>query len=251
MRSKTATIRHHYGSRSMVLPVAGVCLGIVAVLWALHSRQQKAPNPISKVVADAFAARLNGKFITRGELNDFITCERVRILARNQHDQESAKTDVEHLKIHALGIMIERELLTSEFRKLNGSIKQSYVDEAVDRIIREDFQGDRNQLVARLAEGGVTLKTFRRLEESRLIAQVMKMKVANELAPPSSEEIEEYYAQHREEFRSATTNDRDGELFPLDDVRIKIAGTLSAAKGSTKVSDWITSLTTEAKIQRF
>jgi parvulin-like peptidyl-prolyl isomerase len=89
----------------------------------------------------------------------------------------------------------------TEFDKLGGSIREEYVDDQINNIVRENFQGNRDKFVTELAKSGMTLRKFRDLQSKMIVVQVMKQRQMKNLPPPTPADVEEYYNKHAEKYR--------------------------------------------------
>jgi len=146
------------------------------------------------------AAVVNSKVITKSEVREAVEAQAAMIRAQVKDPAQQAAL-LDQLRLHALDALIERQLVLSEFDKLGGSIRDEYVEDQVNNIVRENFQGNRDKFVTELARSGMTLRKFKELQSKMLIVQVMKQRQMKNLAPPTPAEVEEYYNKHGEKYR--------------------------------------------------
>lgn len=146
------------------------------------------------------AAVVNSKVITKSEVREAVEAQAAMIRAQVKDLSEQQRL-LDQLRDRALDALIERQLVLSEFDKLGGSIRDEYVEDQVNNIVRENFQGNRDKFVAELARSGMTMRKFKELQSKMLVVQVMKQRQMKNLTPPTPAEVEEFYNKHAEKFR--------------------------------------------------
>jgi hypothetical protein len=75
----------------------------------------------------------------------------------------------------------DRKLILAEFARLGGSIKEKYVDDDIDKIIRQNFGNDRAAFGRELAQKGQSLEQYRTHRREMMIISVMKARAAKGL----------------------------------------------------------------------
>src|SRR5262245_43905530 len=99
------------------------------------------------------AVVVNGKPITTSEVREAVQAQE-QLIRMTVKDEKSAQAKLAELRASALFALIERQLVLSEFEKLGGSIKPQYVEDDINNIIRESFEGDRNKFLYELQKTG-------------------------------------------------------------------------------------------------
>ena len=123
-------------------------------------------------VIDGVAALVNKDVITFSQVRDLVG-PRERAL-RGQFNGQELADRIRDARRGALQELIDRQLIIQEFKKKEFQIPQRFVDESVDRIIREEFGGDRQAFVRTLQAQGYTLTKFRESEREKIIVQAMR-----------------------------------------------------------------------------
>jgi peptidyl-prolyl cis-trans isomerase SurA len=145
-------------------------------------------------------ARVNGKPIISSEVREAIQAQE-QLIRMQIKDPRIAEARITELRASALYALIERQLVLSEFDKLGGTIKAQYVDDAINNIIRETFEGNREKFLYELARSGMTLKKFREQQEKMMIVSVLRRRQVDNLPPPTPNQVESFYRKNAEKFR--------------------------------------------------
>jgi peptidyl-prolyl cis-trans isomerase SurA len=146
------------------------------------------------------AAVINGKVITTSEVREAVEAQRAMI-SMTVRDPAEQERRLRELEDQALFALLERELILTEFAKMGGTIKREYVEDSINEIIRDNFQGDREKFIAELAKQNMTPKKFRELREKMIVVQVMRQRHTKETSPPTPAQVEAFYAKHADKFR--------------------------------------------------
>ncbi len=155
----------------------------------------------SQGVSNGIAAVVNGVVVTLSEVREAVKAQEQIYRFQMRDDPIALEKALAELKASAVDSLIDRELILAEFRKIGGTIKPQYVEDDINTIVRENFNGDRDAFVSELARTGMTLKKFRELREKMIIVQVMRGRYAAEQRPPTPLEVRDYYEKHIDQFR--------------------------------------------------
>ena len=164
-----------------------VCLAMLALVPA---RGQE--------ILDGMAATVNGDVITFSQVRELVGAREQA--ARQMLSGEELINTVKELRQAALNDLIDRQLVIQEFDKQGFQIPEHVIDDQIQRIIREDFGGDRPAFLRTLNAQGYTLSRFRQLELEKIKVQAMRQHSVNTniIVPPRK--IEEYYNEHRADY---------------------------------------------------
>lgn len=146
------------------------------------------------VEVDGIAAVVNGQVITRSEVMGAAQTQ-VRLLAMEAQQSGMNKAEfaerAAEIEKNALSTLIDRELILTQFKELGAQIRPQHVDEAVDRFVRERFNGDRQKFIEELGKNGLSFKQFRDSQEETIIVQAMRAREVGDQEPfvtPAEEE---------------------------------------------------------------
>jgi peptidyl-prolyl cis-trans isomerase SurA len=152
------------------------------------------------VALNGVAATVNGKVITRNEL-DMATRYKLMVLQRSISDSKDFATKHREAQRDGLRDLIDRELVISEFERLGAHIKPQYVDEDIQRLIRENFNGNRESFLLELRKKGISWPKFREQHHETLIVAAMRGQATRGVSFPTPEQKEEYFRKHQADFR--------------------------------------------------
>jgi peptidyl-prolyl cis-trans isomerase SurA len=138
------------------------------------------------------AARVNDSVVTESEVSLLLGPAEGMMRAEG-YSGEKLKAKLAEARERVLQDLIDREVILGEFNKMGGQIKEQFVDEEIERIIRADYKGDRKRFFAYLQRAGVTNRKFRELTRKRLVVQLMRSQVTRDTTPPTPEEIKAEY----------------------------------------------------------
>jgi len=146
------------------------------------------------------AARVNGKPIVTSEVRDAVQAQEqvIRMTIKEPSMQQAKLAELRESAVYAL---IERQLILSEFEKLGGSLKAEYIDDDVNGIVRDSFEGNRDKFLYELAKNGITLKKFREQREKMMIVSVLRSRQVKDLPPPTPAQVEAFYNKNADKFR--------------------------------------------------
>jgi peptidyl-prolyl cis-trans isomerase SurA len=150
---------------------------------------------------NGIAAVVDGKVITFSEVREAVRMQEGVMRMQMRDDPMGLRKALDELNSGAVDSLIERELILNEFTKIGGTIKPQYVDDSINDLVRDNFDGNRDAFVSELARAGITMKKFREQQEKMIIVQVMRGRYANQPLPPTPLEVREYYEKNIERFR--------------------------------------------------
>lgn len=170
--------------------------------------------------------------ITYSEVRD-VSAPKERLL-RDQYRGEELVTKIKEARAEALKDLIDRQLIVQAFKKEGYQIPDHYLDQRVQDIIRDNFNGDRNTFIKTLQAQTFTLGEFRKLETEKMIVQAMRHKNVEVNTIISPNKIQDYYRKHAAEFTSKEqvklrmimisegTSDRAGQKAMAEEVLSKL-----------------------------
>ncbi len=160
-------------SRILFLPaVTGAGLAALALLTAPST----SGSDFQEI--NALKAVVNGESITSIEVDTAVATQIQLWLLEHKNDpglsQAIVDAKVEEMKKEALQDLIDRKLILAEFKSMGGSIKETYVDTAIDEFITKRFNGDRDKFLAELRKSGMTIRQFRDMQREQITIQALR-----------------------------------------------------------------------------
>ena len=119
---------------------------------------------------DGYAARVNNRIITYGDIRESIAPVTQQLLQRYQG--EELVQQLQELHIQGRETLIEEALIQEEAKSQDLALPPKVIDDEVESIIRERFEGDRALFNRALAERRMTLDEWREEITERLVMQV-------------------------------------------------------------------------------
>lgn len=127
---------------------------------------------------NALKAVVNGESITSVEVDTAVGTQIQLWLLEHKNDpgltQAIVDAKVEEMKKEALRDLIDRKLILAEFKKMGGSIKETYVDTAIDEFINKRFGGSRDKFLSELQKSGMTIRQFREMQREQITIQALR-----------------------------------------------------------------------------
>jgi peptidyl-prolyl cis-trans isomerase SurA len=171
--------------RPSPLRVAVLALAGMSVL-ALCSGPARA-----QLLRDGIAAVVNDKVITYLQINQQVG-ETEKLLRQNLQGDELVDR-LREARLNVLKALIDRELIIQDFKKLGGTIPDTFVNARIEDEIRERYGGDRVVFIKTLYERGETMAKFRDEIQDNAIVQYMRAKNVSQTVLVSPYQIEQYY----------------------------------------------------------
>lgn len=124
---------------------------------------------------NGIAATVNGEVVTKAEVAGAVMTQTQLWLFQNQMATPTQRdAEINRIQAAALKDLIDRKLILAEFKTKGGVIKRQYIDQNVDRIIRDRFKGDRKKFNEELQKSGLTFPDFRKIQEEQIIVGAMR-----------------------------------------------------------------------------
>ncbi len=129
---------------------------------------------------NGIAAVVNSEVITKSEVRNASQVQVQLLLVQEGRrlNANALQARVREIESNALRDLIDRKLILVQFSELGAEIRDQHVDQAVDKFVRERFEGDRNQFHKELANNGLTVKQFREMQRETIIVQAMRSRNA-------------------------------------------------------------------------
>lgn len=157
------------------------------------------PSSISRSeVVDRIIAFVNDDIITLSELNERTNAF---VAARKQNPfLQQQEYSLEKIRLNILNLLIDERLAAQEISRLNISVSEAEMDDAIERIKKESHL-TQETLEAELRKEGKTIKDLRvqirkGLEQKKLVNREVHSKTVI-----TEEMVEAYYKSHIEEFQ--------------------------------------------------
>ena len=148
----------------------------------------------AQYLADGIAAVVNDKIITYVQINQQVA-ETVNILRQNYQGEELFQR-VQEEKLNVLKALIDRELIIQDFKSSGGFIPDTFTNERINDIIRDQYGGDRVAFIKTLYERGITMQKYKDEIQDNAIVGYMRNRNVVQTVLVSPYQIEQYYQQN-------------------------------------------------------
>ena len=145
---------------------------------------------------DGYAARVNNRIITYGDIRESIAPVIQQLVPRYQGEELAQQLQMLH--IQGRETLIEEALIKEEAKSQELALPPKVIDDEIESIIRNRFDGDRARFNRALAERRMTLKEWREEITDQLVMQVYynqevlrKIRIPDEAVQAEYERIKE------------------------------------------------------------
>ena len=163
-------------------------------------KKEEAPTK-DPAFLDGVAATVNTDIVTFSQVRELTGP--VENSARASFSGAALAEKVKEIRLNAVNMLIDRQLILQEFKKGKGQIPTHMVDERITETVRTRFGGDRSAFLRTITAQGLTQDKLRKMEEENIIVKYMRGKEIKTDSLVSMSEVEKFYSAHRDEW---TTN---------------------------------------------
>lgn len=221
----------------VILAVAVVVLGI---LFALEKGGRISTGLFSAVISEdrgVPVAKVNGVDISSTDFDSSV--KQLLQMAASQGADTTDPAQVDQFKKQAIDTLINGELLRQDAIAEGMTATKEAIDARFSEI--RDGIGGEEQLVARMAEFGITEKILRRdIENEILIQGLFDNVIGTEGVEVSDGEVEEFYAG---------LGGEGVQIPPLADVKEQIVEQIKISKQQELIGNYLENLKSESEIE--
>ena len=164
--------------------------------------------PVSRLrpqrIVNRIAATVNGRPITANEVSVRLMPIGAQLAAQYPKQGPEFYKQLALAKKNIIEDLVERELLRNEFEGMGGVIRDSLIDQEINRTILTTFNGDRDAFLKNLSMSGMTIRSFREMTKNQLQVQIMRASKYDQEIPPTPEELRKEYEATKEQYRDLT-----------------------------------------------
>lgn len=206
---------------------------VMAVCFSLTVSAVMAVDGVNKkLLMDGVAARVNGDIVTVGDVFAVLAPTQQELM--HQYTGAELKKNLVAAYKEALESVIDRRLIVQSYTSQEMKLPEWVVDERINDIIRDSFDGDRAELMAVLARDHMTFDEWRDEWKERIIEGSMRSSFVGQnisIAPGAVRErydrdSSKYNDPERAGIRMIVLKKKAGESDPM--VRRKLAEELIA-----------------------
>lgn len=155
-------------------------------------------RPGASILLDSYAAIVNGKVITVGQVLAALQPAQERLAARYEGEEFRQKLIEEFNAIR--DTFIESELILAAFEMQGGSVPDRAVEDHINSVIHDRFNNDRAALLKALAAERLTFAEWRKQMKDQFIIQVMRQREVSAKILLTPLDLQNAYERRRAEF---------------------------------------------------
>jgi parvulin-like peptidyl-prolyl isomerase len=172
-------------------------LCLLAIAATVSGQTNTLPEPTS-IDIDGYAAKVNDRVITRGEVREMLA----PMLPELYRAYQGARLEEELEKAfkRARDEMVERALIMEAYKARGGQIPDEYVNDEINRTIKDRFKGDRALFEQVLAEQKKTRSEYMDMIRERMVVGFMTGEEVSRRARITPEQVREEYETNKETY---------------------------------------------------
>jgi parvulin-like peptidyl-prolyl isomerase len=151
----------------------------------------RADETVPALPHDHPVAMVKGALIMKSDVEYYLRIQEPVLRYKHRSDTEPAALEaaLARLRREAPAPLIDQQILIYKFWRMGAVMKPGDVEEEIQRLVKDSFNGDREALTAELKRNGSTYESFRRTKRNDLIVGIMRTKLAGDIS------AEEYYVR--------------------------------------------------------
>jgi peptidyl-prolyl cis-trans isomerase SurA len=157
------------------------------------------PDPVyAQEVLDGLAAVVDDHIITFSQLRELVVAK--ERAAREQLEGKELAEKIKQIRSDALKELVDRQLILAHFKKQGYQLPAFLIEDRINTVIREEYNGDRAAFARKLSSFGYTLERFRREEMEKLIIQSMRQQAVKVSPTIPEDKLRAFYREHVKDF---------------------------------------------------
>lgn len=148
---------------------------------------------------DGIAARVNESVITAGEVLAALAPARQQLMRAYSGEELRGKLETAYSEI--LDSLIGWRLVIAEYEEGKAKLPEWVVDNRIDDIIRDMFNGDKSALLAALAKDRMTYDRWREEIRNHIIVATMKREHVDKYVNISPQQVRDAYDKDRHKYK--------------------------------------------------
>lgn len=151
------------------------------------------------------AATVNGKVVTKKEVRSLMAPTVSLLRTKYPRGGEAMEMEFQKAQNDVLEQLIENKIILSELEERGAALPDYVIDQEVNRITTEIFNGSEAEFRKNLQESGTTMRAFRETQKEKILVQALKgQQFSRDVVPPTPEELKAQYNKRKLEYRDRT-----------------------------------------------
>lgn len=158
-----------------------------------------AQTSLDRLPIDGYAATVNERIITIGDVRRAI--QQMDLTLRTRYAGAELAQKREQLFLSGLDQLIDQYLIIEEYKTLGLQIPERLVDDEINQIVLNDFDGDRAAMLEDLAGRQMTIEEWRDIIRDGIIIRTMRSREVGERAVVTPQQVVDAYEQRKDKYR--------------------------------------------------
>lgn len=156
---------------------------------------------IGAIELNGIAAKVNGRVVTKKEVAFHMAPQVALLQAKYPGRGERYREELKKAQDATLEGLIENKIVLTELEGKGARLPDYVIDEEIQRIKREMFNGREADFRKSLESSGMTMRSYRESQKEKMLIQAFRQQQFRDVAPATSEEIGAHYRKRREAIR--------------------------------------------------
>ena len=170
-------------------------IGLALAAWTVCAAARAAGGGI---LLDSYAAVVNGRVITVGEVLDALRPEQARLM--RQYESPELERKLAEAYRQERDRLIADELILADFAAQGASLPERAIEDHINGIIHDRFANDRTAFLQALAEERTTYNEWRKRMQDQLVMQVMRQREVTSKILVTPYDIQAEYDAHKDRY---------------------------------------------------
>lgn len=157
-------------------------------------------RPASGILIDSYAAVVNGKVITVGDVLAALQPAQERLAASHQGAELEQRLAEEYTAVR--DALVETELILLDFEAQGGTLPDRAIEDHINSVIHERFNNDRAAFLRALAAERLTFSEWRKQMKDQLIVQIMRQREVSSKILITPFDLQQAYQRRLDDFSS-------------------------------------------------
>lgn len=154
-----------------------------------------------EIKMDGYAAIVNDRIITVGEVIE--TMKPIESQLRLRYSEDELREKIRDVYREIRDSLVHQALVLEEFDHMEkAQIPEKAVDEQINKVISDRFNGSQEQFMEALREENVTMQEFRDRMRDQIIVMILRQREVLSKLSISPGQVRSAYEQHIDEFRT-------------------------------------------------
>ena len=167
----------------------------ISLIFTIQNSTFASNETMKTIPIDGYAAKVNQTIITRSDVR--ATMAPVLPQLYNRYQGVELDQKLEEAYINAREQLIEQALIVIAFEKQGGQIPDYFVNNEIDRIIRDRFNGDKANFEQSLSKDQITYDNYVKKIRDNISSSILMNQQINQRAKISPEAVRIFYEANR------------------------------------------------------